>query len=347
MVAGVVRRFEINSNPLSEWLRQARKGRLVLPALNGEVDFAPVVLRQEERRAPASGGVLRTFSGASASRLSGISRMSGAAGTGDTLHWAAALTAELSDGCDLLIHRLGGRDAAGLHHLFENLKNRGCRITPSHLAVLEKGLVNRGAKTAVSAARWCQDTASSADTWLVDLLRSASSYWLEHEDPYPESGGTVPDSPREPLLRTLCGIAPSTFEELVDLTSDPRSDVRDAAIDGVIGLAGDSNDEKSRVVEGIVAKRFSSTQCEKLLSSGVPYRWEELLILCDLCSDQDPSYRLVAVRRVLTHHAIDPEKALAVANSMRNDDDGNVRDAVHQFLDRRAEQRQQSALIAE
>ena len=56
MVAGVARRFEINSNPLSEWLRQARKGRLVLPALHGEVDFAPVVLRQEERRAPASGG---------------------------------------------------------------------------------------------------------------------------------------------------------------------------------------------------------------------------------------------------------------------------------------------------
>ena len=167
------------------------------------------------------------------------------AGTGDSLHWAAALTGELSDGCDLLINRLGGPDTAGLHHLFENLRARGCRVTPSHLRVMENGLVNRGAKTAVSAARWCQHAVSSDDAWLVELLRSASSYWLEHEEPYPESGGIVPDSPREALLRTLCGIAPLEFEELVNLTKDARTDVRDAAIDGIIELAG-TRSTKSR-----------------------------------------------------------------------------------------------------
>ena len=275
-------------------------------------------------------------------RLHGAARRSACerlleAGTGDSLHWGAALTAELSDGCDLLINRLGGRDTAGLHHLFENLRDRGCRIRPSHLTVLEKALVNRGAKTAVSAARWCQDAASSDDAWIVELLRLASSYWREHEEPYPENGGTVPDSPREALLRTLCGIAPLAFEELVNLTKDPRSDVKDAAIDGVIGLAVKSCDEKSRVVENIVAKRFTSRQVEKLLDSGIPFRSEDLLILCALCRDREPAYRLIAVRRVLTHPAMDPKKGLAAAESMRGDDAGNVRDAVHQFLDQRRE----------
>ncbi len=279
-----------------------------------------------------------------APRRSACERML-AAGTGDTLFWGAALTAGLPDGFELLMHRLGGGDTAGLHHLFNHLKKQGWRVTPSHLAVLENGLVNRGAKTAVSAARWCEETVSSADTWLVDLLRSASSYWLENEEPYPVSGGTVPGSPREALLRTLCGIAPPAFEELEKLGRDPRTDVRDAAIDGVIGLAGDSIDEKWRLVESIMAKRFSPEQCEKLLDSSVPYSSEELSILCDLCRDQDPAYRLVAVHRVLTHPGMDPEKALAAADSMRSDDDGNVRDAVHQFLDLGAENGRQTAWI--
>ena len=196
-----------------------------------------------------------------------------AAGTGDALYWAAALTVGLPDGCELLMHRLGGCYTAGLHHLFDRLKGQGCRMTPSRLAVLENGLVNRGAKTAVSAARWCEDAASNSDTWLVELLRSASSYRLENEEPYPESVGTVPDSPREALLRTSCGIAPPAFEELVKLARNPKSDVKDAAIDGV--------------------KWFPPRQYEKLLDSSVPYRSEELSILCALCRDQDPAHRLV------------------------------------------------------
>ena len=273
-------------------------------------------------------------------RLEGAARRSAckrllATGRGDALRWAALLTADLSDGCELLVHRLSGRNTAGLHHLFENLKDRGCQITPSHLPILKKGLVNRGAKTAVFAARWCQHAASSGDTWLVDLVRSASNHYAKHEDPYPKNGGTIPDSPREALLRTLCRIDPPAFEELVGMTIDPRIDVRDAAVDGIIGLAKNSSEERLRVVKSILAKRFSLTQCEKILNSDLPYLSQELSSLCGLCSDQDPSYRIVGVRRVLTHHALDREKAMAVANAMRSDEDGNVRDAVHLFLDQR------------
>ena len=256
------------------------------------------------------------------------------AGTGYTLYWAAELAAGLPNGCDLLLHRLDGPETAGLHHLFDCLKKNCWSMRPSHLAVLENGLVNCGPYTAKSAAEWCEDTASSADTWLVDLLRSATSYWLENEEPYPESGGIIPISPRAALLRTLFSIAPPTLEELVKLARDPRSDVKDAAIDQVIGLAESSSGEKTRLVESILAKQFSPSQCEKLVNSSLSYGCEELSVLCGLCKDQDPAYRLVGVRQVLTHQGMDSEKALAAANSMKVDDNGSVRDAVHQFLDR-------------
>ena len=88
-----------------------------------------------------------------------------ATGTGDTLGWAAALTADLADGCALLLQRLdAGPDAPGLRHLFDQLINQGCAVEPSHLGLLKKGLLDRSAETAESAARWCEETASSDDT---------------------------------------------------------------------------------------------------------------------------------------------------------------------------------------
>jgi len=255
------------------------------------------------------------------------------AGSGSALHLAGALTAELPDGSEVLIRRLEGRAVVGLQYLFDCLEEQGCRVSASHLAALENGLINCGVKTAVSAARWCEARASNADGWLVDLLRSASSYWVDNEKPYPESGGAVPDSPREALLRTQCMIAMPAFCELSDLARDPRPDVARAAIDGIVELATSSPEDKVGLVEGILGKTFSPGQCETLLRSGVQYDEEELSMLCGLCGDSDPAYRSAAVRGVLNHPRMDRKKALALADTMRSDENGNVRDAVHRFLE--------------
>ena len=258
----------------------------------------------------------------------------------DALYWAAALTADLPSGGKMLIQRLEGRAEVGLHHLFDHLKEQEYGVSESHLAALENGLVNCGAKTAVSAARWCQATASTVDTWLLDLLQAANSYWVENERPLPEAGGAVPDSPREALLRTRCMIAMPAFDELAELAGDSRRDVAGAAIDGIVELATSLPEDRLKLVEGILGKRFSVRQCETLLGSSVPYATEELSNLCVLCEDPDPAFRSVAVRGVLGHPRMDRRRALAVGNSMRGDEDGNVRDSAHRVLERWAKERQ-------
>ena len=258
-------------------------------------------------------------------------------GAGYSLYFASALAAEFPPrGEELIIDRLGGPPVAGCHHLFDRLKANDWRVEPSHLPILENGLLHSDVNTAVSAARCCERTASNTDVWLVPLLRSATIYWLEHEDPYPKEEGIIPNSPREGLLRTLCRIARPPFEELATLAGDSRSDVANAAIDEMVRLATDSPDIRSRITRSILAKQFVPRQCERLLDSSVPYREDELWALCCLCSDAEPAYRILAIRRVLAHPNMDRERSGAIAVPLKVDENGNVRDAVYQFLDSRA-----------
>ena len=187
------------------------------------------------------------------------------------------------------------------------------------------------AKTAVAAAQWCEARASGDDAWLTSLLRQAASHWLEHEEPV--GGMLVPASPREALLRTLCKIEPPTLDKLVVLASDSRGDVCRAAMDGIVGLATVSAAERSTLVEYIVRGRCPAEQCERLLKGSVPYSEKDVTVLRGLCRNPDPKHRLAAATTLLSHPGMDPAQARAEAEAMRNDADGNVRDAAHRFLD--------------
>lgn len=70
-VKSVAARYDIRPNHLSGWRRLARDGRLVLPAAEPEMGFAPVVIREEVAPAPLTplGGALDVIQGEVCVRL--------------------------------------------------------------------------------------------------------------------------------------------------------------------------------------------------------------------------------------------------------------------------------------
>lgn len=256
-------------------------------------------------------------------------------GKGTALFWGAALGTAQSDqeGRDAILRRLEGRPVKGLHHLFDVLREDEVKLAAGHAHVLKRGLLDLGLETAMSAARWCQSVAKTSDTWVVSLLNRGMEYWREHEDPYPVGGGTVPDSPRESLLRTLCAITDVDFEELVAFTDDTRADVASAATDYMVTYAVRSADRRRRLVDAICARRFSVRRCERLLAASVPYTTAELSRMVRMRSDPDAVVREFVVRRVFAHPGMDAGKAVSAAEHMTRDSNGIVRDAAFRFLE--------------
>ena len=255
-------------------------------------------------------------------------------GRKQTLRIAAYMAADLPDrkGQELILAKLSKPLTPDAYYLFEQLADDEFSVEQPHTEVLMAGLKSSSAKVAESAAKWCGASANESSVWLWPLLREAFDYWIENEQPYPKNGGVVPDSPREALYCAMRAINKFTFNDLVELSKDSRNDVSRLAMGDLISIVTGSTNYRNQLVDEICAKSFPSVRCTKFFDFNIPYSQDNLTKLCTLLQDVDPAYRRVAIQ-VLLHPRMDRMVAAGLATRMKDDNDGNVRDAAYRCLD--------------
>jgi len=143
----------------------------------------------------------------------------------------------------------------------------------------------------------------------------------------------VPARPSEALLRTLFQVDHLDLHQLVALSADARRDVSDAAVDCLIACAVASPDQREELADMIAAKRFPVRISGRLLDVRIPYSGAEFTEMSALRNDADAAFRAFVVRCVIVHPGMDPGEAASTAAFMKDDQDGNVRDAAYRFLD--------------
>lgn len=234
--------------------------------------------------------------------------------------------------CCLILDRLEKPFKPGTQHLFEQLISDDVQINQSYSELLTKALTS-SEKTAESTARWCEQCSKSSESWLLRLLKQASQYWKVHELPYPQTGGTVPDSPRVAIYRAQSHFEEFNFTELSQLANDTRRDVRDYATKLLTQVVTDSEDDRSELVSKILEKHFPLDVSAKLLGKEIPFSREDLSKLCHLMDFDDPSYRRISVK-LLFHPQLLHDECLKLAAKLKEDLDGGVRDEVYRWMDR-------------
>jgi len=255
-------------------------------------------------------------------------------GTQLTLWGAANLATELDPqgAIEIAYERLRRPLTPGCEHLFELLHYLNAPLDTNLLSALHHGLITGTPKTAIAAARLALEFAMPGTDRLHDLLHEAYTHWQKHEQSYPTSGGTVPNSPREHLLSALLKIKPPTHQQLFEYAADVRHDVREIGTTALLKRLTDSEVAREIFVDAARNETISASLLIRALREKTPFNPSQIEQLCELLTSTNPKFRYAALN-VLDSAYLARDKAESLARAMTADPDLEIRDAAFRLLD--------------
>lgn len=269
---------------------------------------------------------------ASADELIGIVGRVLDTGAGDTLWVISELSRQLpaSARLRLLLGRLERPLVPGCQHLYEALRPEFLPLNDQLLQVLRNALlVYDGPRTATAAAQVAENYVVESDA-VKDMLLEGFELWRVKEKPYPENGGTVPDSPREQILTALLKRDDFDRFSLLRHVGDSRKNVADVAADALLQTlsAGMLRDE---FLEGLDKGQVPSALLNKALKQKVPFEPSQLKMMCSFLNRSSDGLQRAAMP-VLQDGYLSPEGIHECACLLEHDPDPEFRELARRLL---------------
>lgn len=187
----------------------------------------------------------------------------------------------------------------------------------SLLEICRFHLLSSDVENAAAAASLMIEIAERQEPSVVELSREGYEYWLEHEEPYPVKGGTVPKSPRDSLVK-LVELQSWPDKDIFQTVSDQRSDVRSFATQTLIELLRHKDSARRRFVELCLNEQLSQNTVRAVLKSPTPFSEDDIKKLMILLRSKSPKWRYVGLELIRSEY-LKPDEALTVIDRMADE----------------------------
>lgn len=255
-------------------------------------------------------------------------------GKGITL-WAIGAIASTLDApsrVELLTRRLRQPLVDGCEYLLAMIESDLANGDEAY-QLLGHCLMGGTAPVAIAAAKAASRLAGSADSRLMPVLTAAYEFWLEHEEPYPKSGGVIPKSPRQLLLQAMQEIELASDEKLFLLIVDERSDVRETSEKWLVGRLAVSAEIRTDLLDRLESSSVKPKLLTAALRENVPFSGAQLTRIRSLLNAPDAEMRYAAMG-VLVETYLTAEDIIDHTSVLISDLELDIRDRAHRIRDK-------------
>ncbi|MDD5272521.1 MAG: hypothetical protein PHU14_07370 [Methylovulum sp.] len=232
----------------------------------------------------------------------------------------------------LLCQRLRGSMTNGCEALFKKLTEFADILEAEEIfQLLQNGLLCTNPKIAIAAAEFAVQVINLKGIDIMALLSEAHQHWVKHEEPYPVSGGVIPDSPRSLLVKAMLLAGAVDDKVLIEMATDSRSDVCKISEEALFERLEQSEELRDLFLNSIFSGKLELNLLTQALRKKIFFSANQCVLIREKLENEDATIRYAAIRILAEPYSTADEIEL-YARRMIADSEQDIREIAYELL---------------